>query len=168
MQKEIQGYNSVKDFMGKGVPAFGRPVSHANYTGIKMELAAIEAFILRSILLPHLQDLPKALSFVKDDSRFNKIYSTIRLLRKTYLSIKTLYNHAFHLHLAPDQLKNVLFQEKETQGIEDVAWVPISPEVINSLFANHSQIIKKILEKLLENADVRIDRQYIQDTILQI
>jgi hypothetical protein len=69
---------------------------------------------------------------------------------------------------SPSAQKYSPIKEGESQGVEDVAWVQISPEAINSLFANHSLIIKKTLEKLLENGDVKIDKQHIRNTVLQI
>jgi len=42
MRREIDGYQQVKDFFGKNVPAFGYPVSVGRSLGIAMELAAME------------------------------------------------------------------------------------------------------------------------------
>jgi ADP-ribose pyrophosphatase len=42
MRRELDGYHQVKDFFGKNVPTFGYPVTHGDYLGVGMELAAME------------------------------------------------------------------------------------------------------------------------------
>lgn len=76
--------------------------------------------------------------------------------------------YGVHLHLSSEQLKNGHLNEKEREGVKDVAWVPITPDLVNSLFANHSQIIKKTLEQMLDNPEVNRDREHIREIILQI
>ncbi len=41
MHREIQGYNQVRALLGKQVPAFAPPVSRGEWTGVRMELAAM-------------------------------------------------------------------------------------------------------------------------------
>ena len=40
MRKELAGYYTIKDFLGKNVPTFGYPVSVGDWLGVGMELAA--------------------------------------------------------------------------------------------------------------------------------
>jgi hypothetical protein len=42
MRKELAGYYTIKDFLGKNVPTFGYPVSIGDWLGVGMELAAKE------------------------------------------------------------------------------------------------------------------------------
>jgi ADP-ribose pyrophosphatase len=42
MRQELGGYRRVKDFLGKHVPTFGYPVTQGEFTGVAMELAAME------------------------------------------------------------------------------------------------------------------------------
>jgi hypothetical protein len=42
MRRELSGYRRVKDFFGKHVPTFGYPVTEGEFTGVGMELAAME------------------------------------------------------------------------------------------------------------------------------
>jgi ADP-ribose pyrophosphatase len=42
MRRETGGYHQVKDFFGKHVPTFGQPVTRGDFTGVAMELAAME------------------------------------------------------------------------------------------------------------------------------
>jgi ADP-ribose pyrophosphatase len=42
MRRELTGYHQVKDFFGKHVPTFGYPVTVEDWTGVGMDLAAME------------------------------------------------------------------------------------------------------------------------------
>jgi len=75
-------------------------------------------------------------------------------------------SYAVHLHLTPKEIKTIKL--KEGFGIQDAAWVSITPEVVNRLFANHSEIIKMVLEKLLESGEPVVDHSAVKNILLNI
>nr|MBC8392073.1 phosphotransferase [Deltaproteobacteria bacterium] len=75
-------------------------------------------------------------------------------------------SYAVHLHLSPKEIKTIKL--KEGLGIQDAAWVSITPEVVNRLFANHSEIIKMVLEKLLESGEPVVDHSAVKNILLNI
>ncbi|MCB1189749.1 MAG: phosphotransferase [Leptospiraceae bacterium] len=87
MQKEIEGYNLVKDFLGKHAPGFGLPVFYGEYTGVKMELASMtgkpetmQTILERSgVVDAFLSKFENALDILK-----NRLYGNIKKIRKIY------------------------------------------------------------------------------------
>jgi len=73
---------------------------------------------------------------------------------------------AIHLHVKAGQFDEIRLEEG--LGVMDAAWVPITPEVVNRLYANHSDILKSVLVELLDSKDPGIDKASIRNTILNI
>ena len=73
---------------------------------------------------------------------------------------------ALHLHLTPQQLKHVRIEEGFR--VKDAAWVILTTEVINHLFANHSDILKKALNNLVKRAELSLDKKEIEKILLEI
>ena len=72
---------------------------------------------------------------------------------------------ALFLHLEEAAVRNTRL--REGNQVEDVAWVQIVPEVLNHLYANHSEIIIKALELLLDGNTPHLDRPGIKKILLE-
>lgn len=136
MQMEVQGYHSVKDFMGKNVPAFSRPVSYGNYTGVKMELAAMdgEPETFQS-LFEKIEDEGELKAFLEKLTRFLTIIET-KLYENTRLQKKVYPYRVFGLHT---EKQKIWLRENIGHILGKVDWdlerIPLSEErsVINRL-----------------------------------
>ncbi len=71
-----------------------------------------------------------------------------------------------HLHLQPSALRNV--QLREGVGIRDAAWVVITPELADCLYANHAKIIKQAAISMLERDEDFGERREVESVILNI
>ncbi|TNE47701.1 MAG: hypothetical protein EP344_19430 [Bacteroidetes bacterium] len=125
IRMEIKGYNQVKNFLGKHVPTFTFPVSDGEYSGIGMELAAMEG--PPSTLQDHFEK-------AKDDyalDAFLKLLDrtlsmlTVRVYKNTFTRRRLAPYRHFGLHIAqqPQWLKanveNILGYETDNVFVSD-------------------------------------------------
>jgi ADP-ribose pyrophosphatase len=144
MQRELDGYYRIRDFIGKHVPTFGYPIVVGKATGVGMELAATEG------LPDTLQDHFDSGADGRSASRFMAhLDKAIRLLSdKLYRNTRTVSTFApyreFGLHTR-DQLN--WLAENSARIAQDVAAEPIEGLRLDTAG------VSKILELIARNED---------------
>jgi hypothetical protein len=132
IQLEIKGYNRVKDLMGKHIPTFTLPVSVGSYTGVGMELAAMEG---------NPSTLQDYFEGVTDDhalDTFLKLLDRTLAMLKERVYLNTLekkriapFRH-FMLHIS--QQSTWLAENIENLQRHATSQVQVVPEVVQKMF----------------------------------
>lgn len=132
IQLEIKGYNLVKDLLGKHIPTFTFPVSVGQFTGIGMELAAMEG-------MPNtLQDFFEGIVDDYSLDNFLSLYDRTLNMLKERVYHNTLgkkrvapFRH-FMLHIS--QQDKWLASNIENLKRHETEHVDVFPEVVQKLF----------------------------------
>lgn len=72
---------------------------------------------------------------------------------------------AIHKHISS---QNAMLKLRPGKEVLDTDWITLSIEIIQNLFANHSEFIGKAMERLLDFEDSEIPKEKIQEILLTI
>ena len=132
IQMEVRGYNMVKDFLGKHVPAFTFPVTDGPFMGIGMELAAMEG--PPTTLQDHFERIEDDYSLDAFLSLLDRTLGMLlkRVYQNTYSKKPIAPFRHFMLHIS--QQGNWLKANLENMERHKTDKVLYSPEVVLNIF----------------------------------
>jgi ADP-ribose pyrophosphatase len=132
IQMEINGYNQVKDFLGKHVPSFTFPVNEGNNMGIAMELAAMEG--PPSTLQDHYEDIQDDYSLDSFLKLLDRMLTMLmnRLYKNTSIKKPLAPFRHFELHISRQNQR--LVRNLKNLQRHQVDAVMINPDMIIKLF----------------------------------
>jgi ADP-ribose pyrophosphatase len=132
IQLEIKGYNLVKDLLGKHIPTFTFPVSVGQFTGIGMELAAMEG--MPNTLQDFFEDIVDDYGMDNFLKLFDRTLNMLkeRVYHNTLVKKRVAPFRHFMLHIS--QQEKWLAGNIENLKRHETEHVDVFPEVVQKMF----------------------------------